>query len=895
MRNLWKQKQVEGELDAELRAYVEAVTEEKVAAGLGVVEARRMAQAEFGGLEQVKQGVRETRGGAGIERWRQDLGYGLRQLRRNPGFAAVAIATLAVGIGATTAIASLVDCVLLRPLPFARQDELVRISGWYPKGWVRAVAEQTRTLDGVMSFSLPMEHNVTPIAGGSDIEAAPVEAGVDIHAAGSPERVFASQISTNGFDVLGVRPVLGRNFIEREAVAGQDHAVLLSYGYWQERCGADPAVLGRTLRIEGVAYSVIGVMPRGLNFPNAETQMWLPVAFQSGDPIDAWAMFTGSMIGRMRPGRTPAAVQAEMRALHPGLLKRFPWPMPEGWYVDVTATPLLTSLVGNARPRLLILLAAVAMLLVTACSNVASLMMERATAREGEFALRGALGASSRRLIRQMLTESLLLGLIAAGVGVALAEVAMPALRAILPADLPRLAEVRIDAPVLGFTVLLATGASLIFGLAPALRLRSQDLRKALQASRGRSSAGRLRVRATTWIVVLQMALTVVTVTVSGVLLHSLWRLVHVDPGFATANILTAEVSLDGKECSDPAQQQRCAGFFSALIDGLKSQPGVEDAAVVSMLPMAGEDDGWAYDAEGHPRAGTQTPDQGAARMVSPGYFRLMGIPLLQGRLLRDEDGGGKLPVIVISRRMADRLWPGGDAVGKRLEFVGQEKRQGVLDENARTVVGVVGTTHHASLGSPVTDEMYAPMAPPFVQANERVVVRTTARASEAAATLRRVVRSLNRGAPVSRVAWMSAVVAESAATERSLAVLCSAFALLIAGLGAVGVYGLTVSVVAGRRQELGIRMALGATRSSVAGMVLRHGLVCALAGGGIGIAAAVAAVRLLRSQLYATEPLDPVVLGAVPGLLLALTLGACLVPAWRAAHIQPGAALRDE
>ncbi|MBE7158858.1 MAG: ABC transporter permease, partial [Rhodospirillales bacterium] len=385
-----RSKQREDDLHEEIRAYVALTEDEKIASGMIPAEAHRLALAEAGGAEQIKQAVRDSRSGVFWQNLLQDVTVGARQLRRNPAYAVIAVLTLALGLGAIATMGSLVWSVLLRPLPFSQQEQLVSIGGWYPKGWVRAVAERTHTLSGVMSYSIPMEHNVQSSAG--------------------PERIFLSTVTSNAFDVLGVAPVLGRAFRQEEAIAGRDHAVLLSEEYWRDHLGADPNVLGKGVRIDGEVYSIIGVLPRGLNFPTAEARLWIPVSFKPGDGIDPWAMFTGSMIGRMRPGVTPEAVQAEVHALHPELLRLFPWRMPDQWYADVTVTSLLSATAGDTRPRILLLFAASVLLLIVACCNVASLMVERASQRSGEFAIRGALGAPTKRLIRQLLTESLLLG-----------------------------------------------------------------------------------------------------------------------------------------------------------------------------------------------------------------------------------------------------------------------------------------------------------------------------------------------------------------------------------------------------------------------------------------------------------------------------------------------------
>ncbi len=863
------------DIEEELAAHLEMAATELYAQGMSRPEAQRQARLRFGGATQTAESYRQQSRPPLLDSIVADLLYAARQLRRNPGFATVAILTLAIGIGATTAVYSLLDSILLQPLPFTQQNSLVMISGGYPKGWVRAVQQRTRTLAGLMSYSFNVEHNVEGTSG--------------------PERIFAANVTSNAFSVLGVTPILGRSFSQDEAVAGHDHVVLLSDGYWKQRFGGDPHVLGRSLRIDGAPYTVIGVMPAHLDFPDVHTSMWLPISFKSGDPIDPWAFFSGTMIGRMRPGVVPRQVQAEMRTLHPQLLGLFPWPMPAKWNADVTATPLLLALVEDTRPRLFLLLAAVAILLLTACANVANLMIARASTRSDEFAVRSALGASSRRLIRQMLTESLLLGTVAAALGLLISMLALFALKALLPADLPRLAEVRTHPQVLLFLVALTFLTTALFGLVPALQLRARALQASMQAGQTTHSPGRDRSRMTSLLVVAQMALAVTAIASAALMLHSLWRLVHVDPGFHSQNTLTARVSLDSSRCESDAQKNQCAVFYNSLMTRLEQQAGTQQVALVSMLPMSGEDNYWAFDAAGHPRDPRQTPDQASNRVVSPGYFTLMGIPLERGRFLDTSDSSGSTHALVISRGMAERLWPGADPLGKQIELVGREQQQGRLDRNALTVVGVVGNTHHTALDTRFGDEMYTSLTPTSVTADMSIVLRTTASPTVAAAAMRRIVASLDSGAPLSQIASLASLLRDSTASQRSLSGLLTGFALLVAAIGCVGVYSLSAYMVTMRTTELGIRIALGASRSTIASLVLKHSLRLACIGGSLGLLTAVITAHLMRSFLYATTPLDPVALACVGLSLLCISLVACSAPAWRAAHVEPVHTLRSQ
>ena len=867
--------QSDADFEEEIAAHLQLAADELKARGMEEREAQRQARLRFGGVTPVRELRRMQRGFPLLPSIAADLRFASRQLRRAPGFSLLAVLSLAVGIGATTAIYSLLDSILLRPLPFAEQQELVKVSGFYPKGWIRAVQGETHSLSSVLGYSPSLEYNIQTSVG--------------------PERVFASGVTTNAFAVLGVRPQLGRFFLPGEAVAGQDKVVVLSDGYWRQSFGAAPGVVGQTLRVDGEPRTIVGVMPAGIPFPDAATRFWLPISFKSGDPIDAWAQFTGQMIGRLRPGATPAQVQAELRTLHPQLLRLFPWPMPDNWYADVTATPLLDAVGEEARPKLLLLFAAVALLLLITCANVANLMLARAAGRTREIAVRSALGASGRRLMRQMLTESLLLGLLAGGLGSLLAAGGLHALKGMLPAETPRLAEAGLHPHSFLLIAGLSVATGLLFGLAPALRVQASAVAQALKANEMAQSSTREQFRFASMLVVGQVALAVVVIVGAGLLLHSFWRLVHVDPGFRTAGVVTARVALADSACGDNDAGRRCTAFFHSLLERSQTLPGVQDAAVVSTLPMTGYDEGYAFDVEDHSRSPRQTPDQGSSRTVSPGYFHLLGVRLLRGRLLNQEDEAGTSRAVVVNQQMADRYWPGQNALGKRVEWVGKEGRQGVLDKGAFTIVGVVSNTRHESLDTGPGYEMYVPMAPGLVGAEMSLLWRSAASAEGKADAMRGLVHSLDPSVPVLDMQALEDVVQVSASSERSLTMLLFAFAGLALGVGMVGVYSLIAYTVHCRTREMGIRLALGATRSQIAMLVLRQGLTLVGTGCLLGLAAAAMAGRLLRSFLFATSPLDPAAFALVPVLLLVLAVVAASEPARHAARIEPMESLRGE
>ncbi len=875
LTSLLNSRQSDSELEQEIATHLELAADELKSRGISDKEAQRLARVRLGSIPQIREDYRNQRGWPLVESIAADLRFALRQLRRTPGFSTIAILSLALGIGVTTAIYSLIDSILLRPLPFPQQENLVQISGYYPKGWVRAVQNQSRSLASLLSYSPSLEHNILTNSG--------------------PNRVFAATITTNAFDVLGLHPQLGRTFHSNESEAGQDHVVILSNAWWQQDFAANPQVIGQTLSVDGQPHTIIGIMPAGISFPDAATRFWLPVSFKPGDPIDPWAIFSGQMIGRLRPGVTPAQAQAELRTLHPQLLRLFPWPMPDSWYADVTAKPLLESIVNNARPKLFLLLSAVALILLITCANVANLMLARAQTRTHEVAVRGALGASPRRLMRQMFTESLTLGLLSGGLALLVALAGLRILTLLLPADTPRLAGASLSPASLFLIAALSIVTSLLFGLAPAMRLRPLKLQHALRTSQANQSPSRQQFRLSSLLVVGQVALSVIVIVGAGLLLHSLWRLLHVDTGFETSNIVTARIPLDPAACADQDAARKCSAFFTTLLERAQALPGVHQAALVSNLPMTGFDQGFAYDLEDHPRSPQQSPDQGSSRTVSPAYFHLLGISLLRGRLLDLADQSGTSHAVVINKEMADHYWPAQNPIGKHLEWVGLEARQGVLDANAFTVVGVVGNTRHEAFDQAPGNEMYVPMAPTLLTPEMSLLLNSSATPQSQSIAIRNLVHSLNPTVPVLDIQALNEVVNLSAKSQRSLTILLLAFAALAVSVGTIGVYSLITCMVNSRTRELGIRLALGATRAQIISLVLRQGLILATAGCLLGLTIAALSSHLLNSFLFATSPLDPLAFAAVPVLLLLLALIAAWQPARKAASIQPMDSLRAD
>jgi predicted permease len=802
-----------------------------------------------------------------------DLKFALRQLRRSPGFAFTAVLTLALGIGANTAIFSLVDSIILRPMPYAHQGRLVRISGFLPKGWIRELQNRSQTFSAISGYDRDIESNV----------AGPEAA----------ERVFGTGVTVNTFDTLGLHPAVGRFFLPDEATAGRDLVVVLSYGYWRQHFGGNPDVVGQSVRIDGISRRIIGVMPSGVHFPYADTQFVVPISFKGGDPIDPWNYFELRALGRLKDGVTPLQAQADLRRLHPILLPLFPWTMPDSWEADTTVVPLLDSVVGDTRPRLLLLFGAVGLILLIACANVANLMLARASGREREMAIRGALGASGWRLIRQLLLESALLGAFAGVVGVIAAAASLRALARILPADTPRLASLGLHWDVFLFAGAASLITSILFGLVPALKMASPNLQDTLHSG-GRGVAGKAsQFRVAMLLVIGQIGLSVVVLTAAGLMLHSLYTLWRVDPGFRTDRLVTAEVSLDATACKQPGH---CGAFFHDLEDRARGIEGVSGAALTDALPMSGWDLNYFYDAEGNTRDPKQPAKQGSARTVSPNYFSTLGLRLVRGRLLADSDATGASRAVVINRKMAQDLWPNQDPLGKHVVALSDEQSPAVIDPNvASIVVGVVSNTHHDSLDGTFDDEVYLPMTRSHEAPVMYVVMRTQTGAAQAAGGLRQAVATLNPLVPVTRVRTLNEVVAASASAPRSLTILLLGFGALAVVIGIIGVYSLIAYIVSWRTREIGIRLALGAPRGRIIFGVVKQSLLLACGGSLVGLAAAAMTTRVLRSFLFEVSVLDPLTFCAVPVLIALLALAAAWIPARRAASVDPIEALRQE
>ncbi|HKF46623.1 MAG TPA: ABC transporter permease [Terracidiphilus sp.] len=881
LRSFWLRlfggRRARAEFEAEIQGHLEMHIDEGVRVGLSEDEARRQALLRLGCVEQARQAYRDRATLPTLEGVIQDARFALRQMVKAPGFTITAVLTLALGIGANTVIYALVDSILLRPLPFAHQEQLMRITGTtstsYPKGWVRALGERTHTFSTIAGYGPDAESNLSE----SD----------------HPDRVFGAVVTVNALDVLEIQPAAGAFFRPENAIAGQDNETVLSYGYWREHFGGDPSVIGREIRIDGVSRRIIGVMPAGVHFPYADTQFVIPVAFRAGDAYDPWTTFNLQMFGRLADGVPPLRAQAELRQLRAVMVSLFPWRMPDIWASDMTVVPLLEAQTGSMRPQLYLLFGAVGLILLIACANVANLMLARANVREKEIAIRGALGASGRRLIQQLLVESVVLGVAAGIVGLGAAFASLRIFIRLLPADTPRIQDVSLHWSDLLFTLGASVLAGLLFGVIPAARVSSSRALETLRLG-SRTLAGKgSRFGVSTLLVVAQIGLSVLVITSAGLVLHSLYKLMRVDPGFRTDHIVTAEVSLDSGACREKG---RCESFFGTLLQRSGEIAGVQRAALADALPLEGEDDNYVYDAENHPRDARQGALLARGRVVSPGYFDVLKMELVRGRLLDTQDASGATHAAAINERMAEHLWPNQDPIGKHVLNVVDESQPTVWNAaKASIVVGVVRNTHDSSLDSGYGDEVFLPVTEGLERPVMYVLLNTRTSPSETADGLRRVVSEIDSLVPVTRVRTLDDVVTTSVAAPRALAVLLLGFGALAVIIGAVGIYSLISYIVSWRVREIGLRLALGAQRWQIVMAVVRQSLLLAAAGCIAGIAGTLAFGRVLHSFLFGVSALDPLTLGAVTLMMILVALTAAWIPARRAASVDPMEALRAD
>jgi len=863
------------DFSAEMESHLQLHIEDNLRAGMSPAEARREALMKLGGVEQTKENYRERRGLPLLETLLQDTRFTVRMLRKNPGFAAIAVLTLALGIGANTAIFSLVNGVLLQPLPFANPGRLVGMTAYYPKGPFVVLRDHSKTME-IVANSDSTEFNLT---------------GVDL-----PVRLTGSSVSANWFRVLGAKTEMGRIFQESEDTPGKDTVVILSDSLWKRQFREDPNLVGHSILLDGQSREVVGVMPPDFRFPSPKTELWVPLHLDPRTTGDYWGSSFMPLMARLRPGATIEQARAELFSLRPQILAAYAWRMPDDSWKNSNLLALQEWVVGDFRAKLLILLGAVGLLLLIACANVANLLLARSAARRKEIAVRLVLGAGRWRLIRQLVTESVLLSVLGAGLGLCAAVYGLTILKSTLPSDTPRLANVAVDGWVLLFTALLAILTGLLFGAMPANGASKVDLTKTLRTG-GEKDESRGSNRLSGSLVVGEVAVAAVLVIAAGLLVKSLWKLSNTNPGFRQEYILTARITPNQSFC---AVAGRCQAFYSDLLDRVRALPGVKDVAAVNGLPLSNIWETIPSDVEAHTvPAGAHVPML-LERVITPEYLKLMGIPLLQGRAFIAADAAENAQrITIVSRSTAERYWPGKNPIGMHI------KPRWMNDW--WTVVGVVGDVKENSLTRNVPDwidgEVYMPYGPHAVQgrgdesapAELTLLLRTSENQTQIGGELQSVVNELNRDVPVSQIQTLRGWVSEAVAGPRSTASLFAIFASLALVLGAVGIYGVISYSVAQRTREIGIRMALGARRSEVMLLIVGQSARLALLGVVIGLTGALLLTRLMASLLYGVGAADPATYVGVAILLVLVALAASFLPARRAMRMDPARALRHE
>jgi putative ABC transport system permease protein len=797
----------------------------------------------------------------------QDVKYALRLVARRPAFTALIVATLALGMGATTAIFTVVNAVLLRPMPYPEPDRLFvvweddRLNGKprynvAPGNFVDW-QEQSRTFSGFCAYV----GSRATLSG----------------AGGEPRQVRVAIVSDTFNDVTGVQPVIGRAFAPDDAKAGGQHVVLLSYAAWRARFGGDPSAVGREIRLDDTAYRVIGVMPRGFTLIDEGVEMWRP-SVMTPQLARQRAVHFLTVIGRLAPGVSLAQAAADLDAIAVRAQQQYPATNDKR---GVTLVPIAEQVVGDVRRPLYAVAAAVGLVLLIGCANVANLLLAAANGRRRELAVRSALGAGRTRLTRQLLTEGLVLAVLGGAAGLGLALLLTRSFAELAGRFLPRVADLAMDGRVFAFTAAVSVGTGVLFALLPSLHGSRASLRNALGEG-GRTAVGRARRRAGTGLVVAELAMAVVLVSGAGLAIRSFWMLQHVPTGFATADVLAIEMSLPASRYGEGS---RASDFHLSLLDRLRNTSGIEQAGIVNALPLTGPGPTTWFAIEGAPVAGE--PPEVGLRGATPGYFETMRIPVLDGTMFIDGQSTSEAPPIVVNRSLADRFFPGRSPLGVRVRLGPNPKAPW------RTIVGVVGDVRHDGPERPPAPEVYIPWSQYF-SPDGVVVARVAGEPAAAIPVVRAAVQSLDPQLPPWRMGSVEDLLGESAAARRAMMILLGIFGALAMLLALVGVYGVMAYDVSQRTPEIGVRMALGAERAEVLRMIVRQGMVPALVALGVGIAGAVAAGRAVRSMLFGVEPTDPLTFAVVAVLMLAVTAFACYLPARRAAGIDPVAALRQ-
>jgi len=861
---------IDREIDEEIRFHLEMRSQENIEAGMNPADARREAIRRFGNITYIKEISRDVRGGGMLETLLQDLRYGARMLLKQPVFTAAAVITLALGIGATTTVFSIVDAVLLRPLPFKEPERLVMVWEINQQQEKDSQASSTGNFADWQGQSQAFEDMAAYFNWNTNLT------GVD-----DPERLNSAIVTGHFFQVLGVGAKIGRVLLPGDDQPGSDGVVLLSHGLWQRRFGADPRIVGEKLTLSGGSPTIVGVMPPDFKFPDEEVELWMPAGFSARQLQDRRGKFI-KVIARLKPEIKLDQAQAEMKAVAARLEQQYP-DTNTGWEVKVAR--LDSVRVGKARLALLVLLGAVGFVLLIACVNVANLLLARAAARRREFAIRVALGASRMRLTTQLLTESFLLAVFGGLIGVLLAYWGISIVTFLNPGDIPRIDETGINGRVLGFTLATSAISVIIFGLAPALFASNSNPQESLKAE-GRSMDGGSKRRLRDALVVSEIAVALILLIGAGLMIKSFWRLQSVSPGFKSDNLLTMRIWLPASRYAENHQQ---IAFFQQLTDRIERVPGVLSVGAIQDLPIRRNRMGFDFVIDGRPAPPSGDKWDAAYRVVTPEYFATMDIPLLSGRQFTDENNQQAGQVVVINQSFARQFWPDGDALGKRIRFGGEGAPWS-------EIIGVVGDVKHMGLDVEEGPAIYQPHAqkPEFLRWMT-VVARTNVEPMTLASAVRSQVLAMDKDQPVYDIATMEQLLSQSVANPRFYMVLLGLFAFISLALAAVGVYGLLAFWVTQRTKEIGIHLALGAHQSHVMRIVMGKGFRLTLFGVALGLTGAFILTKVMQSLLYEVSTTDPVTFLGISLVLILVAVLACYIPARRATRVDPMIALHYE
>jgi putative ABC transport system permease protein len=883
LRSLTRRATTDKDADDEVRQYFEETVAAWQARGLTAEDARRAARLELGNMTVVREQVRSYGWENALRPFASDLSYAARQLRSHPGFTIVSVLTLALGIGASTAIFSAVDPILFEPLPYPHANRILMIWNTFEGarseiafGTYRELAERNRSFDALAIFE-PWQPAMT---GGAQ-----------------PERLDGESVSASFFSMIGVGPTLGRDFRSGEDVFNGPRVVILSDTLWRRHFHSDPAILGRQLKLGDDSYTVIGVMPSEFeNLLSPSAEIWTPVQYdarQIATHFNTWEWGNHlQMAGRLKPGVSRAQAIEELSQIANTPWPEFPRPRWASLKHGLIVDSLQDDIAHGVRPALLAVLGAVLLVLTIACVNVINLLLARSAQRRGEFAVRAALGASKQRIVRQLITESLLLALLGGTLGLGVAVAGVRALIALSPPGLPRVDAITVDAMAFAFAFAVTTPIGVVTGLVPALHVSREEVRPRLEQSSRRTAGGHAFTRSA--LVVTEVALALVLLVGAGLLLHSMRRLLAVDPGFNPAHLLTMQVQTSGHQFDDLASAPGVGDsvrrrFFRQALDAVRQVPGVEQAAFTSLLPLS-DDPSWVSTYGAHfENDGPQSGHNVFRYAVSPGYCQAMGIPVLSGRCIDEHDTTTAPQAALLSKSLARSQFPGQNPIGKRLHV-------GPWDRPWYVVVGVVGDVKQTSLAIDEPDAAYLSTEQTwFADDTLSFVVRTRGDAATLVPAVKDAIWSVDRNQPIVRVATMDALVAVTEAQRSFVLILFEAFGLAALALAAVGMYGVLAGSIAERTREIGVRAALGATRSNILALILRDGLRLTALGIVIGSCAAVFAGHALVSLLYGISSLDWITYLGVVALLTAVAGAACWLPAWRAARVDPSITLRAE